>query len=603
MKKLFLFNFIFILLLTVYVDFTKYHNIEIWFVKNFRTEIDLSSNFETTRKIQYKNYLNTGLKFKYDTAIISIPAFGHYYLNLNSRDDIDALSIGSHPSLKLNFYSFSYLTDFVLNKKKFNLTNNEIIQINKLYLIISKKINSLLLLDEMVYNDHSISERLYFEIIWLQFLQNRKFEDSIILKSLNDDVKIMFHFLNVAKYFAFKGNHGLIQIKTMLFVATCLRKNEDQNRLYELAFSRLDDLKDFISGGDGAIYEGSSSYWYFIYSMLNDISKLLPNKFLTYKQEFDNRIYQIQKFISISANNHGYIQGIGDGYSFFLDSNIILPLKKNRIFYFSNNFAGTNFQKGRDNFSILFFSIDNKPNGHKLPEDLSFFVSRNDTPFFMNFGSYTYDNKNEIRRVILESEKYHSVPSLLNYTNCKQSYLLEPCEFKNIINFKGVKIYDDYRIIRSITVNLNSGIIRIKDSVNANIKIANKFLINSLFKFKTFNDKLYFGKFNIKFDQCKFHSKETIYSNRPNSIDSINSINFIGNKIDLELDLNNNQSIKDSLIYYKSNFKNQRKLIYQRLVLKYDSSLPILSKTTIINIFFTLILFNFIVYWKKRRQI
>ena len=84
---------------------------------------------------------------------------------------------------------------------------------------------------------------------------------------------------------------------------------------------------------------------------------------------------------------------------------------KNMIYHYANGLAGVKMRDGENVYGVMFVSLDNPPNIHKLPEDLSVYVYMNQ-PIFSNSGSYSYE-KDRDRAFILSGESQNG-PKFLN---------------------------------------------------------------------------------------------------------------------------------------------------------------------------------------------
>lgn len=567
-----------ILILALYIDFSRFHILEINYYKISPSQLDYNSELKGFSNFQ--NELGNEIVFHNHRAEIKIKNDKKYVLDLNANNSkyFNFLNYSSEASIKLSFYSLSYLTNYLLNHN--NLNQNDIEAINSYYNLISEKWNKFLVFDEAIYNDHVISNRLYFNLIWINYLN--KINSGLysdIVEKLKTDNSVIFQLMKNHRNFTWDSNHGLIQIDALALLALNLENSNTQKYIFDLVAKRSLNMLNYLSGADGAIYEGASSYWIFIYEMFSNIEKKLPNTYLKEKNIIKQRMNKMRFFISHISTPTGRVQGFGDGYSQSLNLLNFDTLKNNRIYRFSNEFCGTQVLINKNVYSIQFISLDVKPNTHKLPEDLGIYISKNDTPIFMNMGNFNYDSRNPYRKQIVSDEKVHGCPSFQNsYKLPNKSHLNNPIIQKDKILFCGYKIYGNDTLFRMINFDYVLGKINIYDSSNSRKIIETRFLLNNKLPNVTFN--------------CN-NIQEAYYSDLPYHMNKCSALILKSNVNNLEIDLKESNSKKNiDFNIFLSNFQSQRNQNYKKLKEIYGKKLYIIRFNLLALIVLVFFVFN-----------
>src|SRR5690606_27377983 len=120
----------------------------------------------------------------------------------------------------------------------------------------------------------------------------------------------------------------------------------------------------------------------------------------------------------------------------------------------------------KDDFYLLFLSLDNRPNVHKLPEDLGVYLNIKGYCFFANTGTFNYESKSKERNYLLNPISQNGLKFIDN-----KEYVSDINIIKNnreLLQFEGYlsKINTRDSIYRTISITNNE--INIKDEGNCN---------------------------------------------------------------------------------------------------------------------------------------
>lgn len=301
---------------------------------------------------------------------------------------------GIHSSQQLALFSMAYATDYLIFKTNGGkLTGNDVEILNKTYLFVNSEILNFKSLNNMTVNDHAISERVQFVLLYLSYLSEFEPSQQLVIKKLQKDLNICIGFLIDDDHFTWQTNHGIMQLRAIAQIADFTTDEKLKLQLLDVFEERLRLVIPFFLGDDGAIYESASGYWKYIHSQFVKLTEIESVRNLPIVIQLKNKLIKSSKFIDVVTTNDGYLQGLGDSYS-SISKNISLTfnkerIPKNRIFQFSNQIAGFNWTTDSVNSSVLFVSMHTPPNVHKLPDDLALYVYSNG-PFFSNTGTYAY---------------------------------------------------------------------------------------------------------------------------------------------------------------------------------------------------------------------
>lgn len=477
LRILLYFSTILIVFLTVvlFLDITYYHNLE-------KTKYYLGKKNEIEEfDIVYKrlipdNFEYSKLNVTNDNVYFSLLGFEDVLIESSNRNLFSNKKL--HSTQVLALYSMGYLSDFFLtNYKKNNIGLKELKLIDKVYNTLYKEIVNPLSLNSTTINDHVISERLQFDMLYRSYLETYYPERKDMINKLTSDEKICIGFLMNDKYFTWQTNHGLMQIRSLAQAADVIITPENKNKLIDIVDERIANVLTYFIGGDGAIYEAAPEYWLGIYSFLNKIENLQIATQLSSIGELRKNLRKAEIFLNFVTANDGYTQGMGDSYSFFLTENPTIRTEKNRVFSYSNNLAGVNWSNDSTDFNLLFVSLNTPPNVHKLPEDLAVYLYL-DAPFFVNSGTYSYNRSDERTKIASDEASQSTVfyegqadglksdSSYVNFIETEKGFL-----------FFGEKIYqDNQRIFRKVSLTDNT--IKIKDKASVGDTLTTQFILS-----------------------------------------------------------------------------------------------------------------------------
>jgi hypothetical protein len=429
----------------------------------FNRLVTINSNVEIVKYTEIKN------KIKPSTAYPELltEENGKYYITKNGYDKFGLDSIyfkirnpDLHPSLKIPLYAISYGNSLLIGyekthtkkylKKLCDLTETTINHVNQFTLIP----------DVIKYNDHVVSERIEFLILFLSFLDEHKHEPELQNKIKKQIVKDVEWLLDDS-HFTWRTNHGLMQIRALLNAASGLDNKELIQKCIEKAEERIVCVLPYFIADDGVILEAASGYWLYIYKQWEIISSfdcLSKSK----KKMIIQLLQKSRKFLSDLIVGKGFIQGLGDSYNQY-DLDYEFNNNKSYISAYSNGLINIRYCQLDKEVQILFVSLDTPPNVHKHPEDLAVYVYVNE-PYFINPG--TYDYQSSISREFIKSEEAQSTVSFgTNQIPDSSKFIyLNLNNDSTIINVIGRKYYDKKNITRKLTFNQVTGELKIIDS-------------------------------------------------------------------------------------------------------------------------------------------
>jgi len=362
-----------------------------------------------------------------------------------------------HPSYCLSVFSMGYASDYFMEHYRNGTLDKKSIEIlEKTYLFVNSEILNPFTLNVVTTADHVISERIQFISLFSAYISHYYPYKKELLKALYKDFNICLGFLMDKKSFTWQTNHGIMQLRSLAQIAGVVKNRNLQERIIKEVDLRLSDIIPYHIGPDGAIYEAASGYWIYIYSQFKKITEIKAIAHLKSVHKLNEELQKSRQFISTVASNDGFLQGLGDSYSIFINEIFDKSeVPENRFFRFTNKLAGANWSAENENFNVLFVSLDSPPNVHKLPDDLAVYFYAG-YPVFSNTGTYSYDASKE--RQYFRSEESQSTVNLLHnrYAEPAGSYLAEGNyrTSDSTIIFTGEKRYTDGKSInRVLTIN------------------------------------------------------------------------------------------------------------------------------------------------------
>lgn len=369
-----------------------------------------------------------------------------------------------HPSQNLALFSMGFLSDYLLeNYHNHNLDKEKTEIIEDIYLLLFKEINNPFSRNPMTINDHVVSERIEFIVLFRTFLEKYYPDKRETIKALSKDFNLCLNILKDDKHFTWQTNHGIMQLRSLAHVVDIICDNNIKKEILNILNKRIGDIIPYFIGNDGAIYESASGYWSFIQDQFVGITEIESIQHLSSVVELKNILNESSEFINTIATNDGFMQGMGDSYSFIVDSEKTHNIDKDRIFRFSNNIAGYNWSVDSTHYSLLFTSLYTPPNVHKLPEDLSVYLYING-PFFSNTGTYSYNNSKTRVQFKTDESSHSGIYLKDNSLRVCDSSRIEMENHDDSHALRGVKFYGNDSIVRRINVEEDKRIIKIIDS-------------------------------------------------------------------------------------------------------------------------------------------
>ncbi len=430
--------------------------------------------------ISYNKAFHIDVSLSKDTAFFKFSEKLFYKTSLENKDFEFVFDNNSHTAATLTLTGFNNYLDSIflgkLDEKKLNFINNYISS-------LIKKSNYIFNSNVHFVGDHAFADRLVFLLKYKSAIKNYNL-------STNEIDKHIYQLINVVSnddFFNYRTNHGLMQIKSILIFLNSVAKTDDNEKYFSIISERIRGLIDYYLAEDGSVLEAASGYHIFIYKTLSDIylllNKLKKDNDLT--KILKNRLDKTKKYFKIISLKNGFRQGLGDSYNGYLVDS--LTDNKSYIFNFINNIAGIksyNDTTGNNFFNLLFVSLYNSPNVHKLPEDLSVYINMNNYPLFINTGPYNYDHSDKFRKYFLSSKSQNGFHFLdIPKTDSSEVNLIND---KTLV-FQGTNYYKNFKLNRSISFDKNT--IIINDSSNNYNKSVSRFLLNKEIEIISYNKK------------------------------------------------------------------------------------------------------------------
>lgn len=484
-----------------------------------------------------------------------------------------------HPTLNMSLFSMGYASDFLLtNYKNGNLGNREVNILEGVYLFVYKEIINPFSLNRITVFDHDVSERIQFIILFSTYIKKYYPEKKLLLNALSKDFNICLGFLLDEKFFTWRTNHGIMQLRSIAQTASVIKNEKIKEALLDIFDKRLMDIIPYFIGPDGAIYEGATGYWIYIYKQFKKITEIKAANHLKSIAYLKEQLPKLYHFIHTVAANDGFLQGLGDGYSAYIPDTIndmIIP--QNRYFNFSNEIVGANWSFDKRNYNLLFISLNTPPNVHKLPEDLAVYFYVNQ-PVFSNTGYFSGDESKE--RLFFKTENSQSTVGLRNQVFegpissrlCLNGF--KPYE-KNL-TVTGEKQYQDgSKIIRRLEIDPDRKIY-IRDSTNNSDSLIAYFNINPRININRINNKQILLQTVDSIDffiisNCNIDITDGIISEKMEKITPIKRLKMTGNTIETTIvfpGINLNQAM--SIV--TNNTKENNRLFYaKKLELEYGN--------------------------------
>lgn len=588
--------------LAIYLDINRFYNIKKTFF-SFKDPIEILEFKKIVRIISHDNMLNAKLEIISNEAYIKVEGFENQLLS--KKNEKIRKRNGFHPTVNLAIFSMGYASEYFLNNYNNGSLNPEKIKIlEEVYLYVYKEIINPVSVNSMSVNDHAISERIQFIIIFSAYLKEYYPDKTDLLKCLSKDLNICLGFLLEDRSFTWQTNHAIMQLRSLAQLSSSIYDTILKDSILSLFDTRLKEIIPYHLGEDGAIYEGASYYWLYIYEQFTKLAEIESVRGLESIRNLKQKLEKSQKFISTILSNDGFLQGLGDSYSLF-NPVISIPdsIPINRYYYFSNELIGANWTVDHYNYGILFVSLNSPPNVHKLPEDLAIYIYINH-PFFTNTGTYSYDYSSE--RLFFLTERSQSTVMMLDQTFKAPIFSkLTINDFnseQNTLTATGLKRYlDGKSITRFIKINPRNGMY-VKDSTNQEMMLVSYFniypeiVINKLDDYRILLNNSDSITLSI-FSNNPIEVVDGLISERKESLTRNKRLKIIGNPIEVKIYFPDFY-LEDEIEFITDNLKNEhRSILASQLELKYGNKditrnikSIFLKKTTII----LLLLFAFI---------
>lgn len=551
-----------ILYILLYIDFNRYHNftkIRYSYYPNY--SVDGFGNIVST--IQGDNMLNARLKIKNNKTYLSLKNFNDVLLDETNKEILGKDQL--HPTQRLALFSMGYLYDYFMESyHSSNLNKLVVEEIEDTYLFVHQEINNPFSANVFTINDHAISERVQFLVVFNSYIVENYPEKKELLNALSKDINLCYNLLRDRDFFTWQTNHGIMQLRSLAQLITITKNIDLKKELIKEFETRLSDLIPYVIGEDGAVYESATGYWYYIYNQFSKIGNISDIQDLKSVKVLNSRLANTKLFLNYLSSPDYYIEGIGDSYPFYLNPDDTLELNENRFFDFSNKISGANWSFNDTNVNVLYSSLYTPPNVHKQPDDLMFSLYVN-SPFFSNTGIYSYDYSQE-RIYFRNDENAHSSVSIQNEKIKKSDSSFTKLNTYDTINSKatlyGEKYYSNGQIVsRKINIDPKINSITIEDSASPRIEIKSSFNINPNTKIERMTMKEYIlineDSIKVKLTSNNDINVTTgIISTQKEKIDTIQRLEIIGTNLITTLSFEPPNEKLEEFTVYDSNFSS-----------------------------------------------
>ena len=515
--------------------------------------------------------------------------FGHYenIIQFNSNNSSSKITLTGFRGFKVpelaktlnkNLHTTEKLGLYSLNIN-FQIIDNDEIQINQkiqkteyITTTILSYIEELTFSpDRMKFNDHVVSARLEALIFTKAFFKDNNYQNSTVLSQIDKHIALCVLELTDNRKFTWRTNHGLMQIRALLSFDYAMEENKYSEKVRNVIADRIAEelLLDFHIAEDGSVYEAASGYWRYVYSQWGKISSF-PR--LKTDSILSSRLLNTLQFLNTVTTSDGFVQGFGDSYNYFQqDYSRPANFASNYFYLFGNGLAGVNLGDTPHPIHIYFTALDNPPYVKKHPEDLSFYIYYNQ-PFFINPGTYAWDNSRERRHVqsqVVQNTLYSSI-----FSEPDSSIIYKLNTFSDsLVVFSGEKWNKGKSLKRDIYFNILNGTININDTGD-NDELITGYNIHPLVSVSRINDKqliLNGEKTSIKISSNTPIKIETVkISDSYNSLLDVERLLMMNDTISYKIELQNYSSPLEELkLLINSSKSRQRNVIASKLSSKY----------------------------------
>jgi len=352
--------------------------------------------------------------------------------------------------------------------------------------------------DVMRYNDHVVSDRVGFLMLWYKKLSEKHIfpEDWImLLDQMRRDILCLWR----NDRFMWRTNHGLLQVRALFDIASVLNESPAGTVSRMIAYERLSDIIPFFVNPDGAILEGASSYWIFIFNEFNKIraADSMPDSLAIV---LDETIDHMQQFLQSVVSKDGTLMQIGDSHAITNLNQFTLNKRRSTVQLYSNGLVSGHLTKDSSDAQLLFVSVDTPPNIHKLPEDLALFVQYNGMSLFAGPGIYSYDNSKEQKYI--RSEASQSTVTMGTESKPDSSRIISIELNDDHLRFNGKKWYKNIEICRTIYYCLTNGVLTINDSSTS--MLFSRYTLNPELRIVHWSDSVFSLHWNSDSIRCTY---------------------------------------------------------------------------------------------------
>ena len=389
----------------------------------------------------------------------------------NHPKDITKITGGSK---SFAIYSLSFLRNLLLNNAYKNLSAKSEKELLDLVTTINEMDNEFPLHNKYILGDHPVSDRL--ETLMLYDIYCREQGKEFLFKK---EISHLASLLQQPYFYTYDTNHGLMQLRAQLLYAV-LTKNKPYAKSIQ---EKIKEVIPIFVANDGSILEAGAHYHFYIKKQFEEYQSLLSLYGIS-DNALNESIKKQKKYTENLINHKNFLQGFGESYSRTIKGDFN---HKNTVFRYQNKLAGIKFTNDLDTISSLFISLDNKPQVHKLKEDLSFYLYYNQ-PFFSNSGTYSYDAGRD--RDFIQSKKSQNGPKFWKDDIYSSDVELLDINNDSIVKFSGIAENKDKSksITREVIVNTHDVSFEIVDRSNKDT-ITSRYIIHPDISLQKINEQ------------------------------------------------------------------------------------------------------------------
>lgn len=258
----------------------------------------------------------------------------------------------------------------------------------------------------MIWHDETVARRLFASLLFFEYIDF--LNDTILKKSLDNDIKQMASILASVDFYSQDNNHGMFQSLSLL--AYSCYYNDSLDVVYQdLSLSRLFDYFIYSFTDEGITREHTPTYHFTISNRLHSFIKFYDKYLSSHYEKIINdelnQIFHKSKIFSyaILLPDNSF-PPIGDCVSGrnpqFLYPNIFdldtINLANNRNYIFNSGYAiFKEIINSSTNFYLMFLAAYNHWS-HKHSDDLSFILYYNNRYIFIDCGYFGYEKNSQL---------------------------------------------------------------------------------------------------------------------------------------------------------------------------------------------------------------